>query len=349
MDAEHNRQVLNNLVCERLAKDRDMERRLEQVEQHLRLQSTASFMDNASIRSDATTGSDNLTIRPPGPTSSISGPVSTASRDAVVCNDLPLREFEALLNTSRVYRRNENREENMSFRSSVIRLSAWSALSDMSLANISIIAVMSLPVQLQELSNGHWYENTTHTLQHAIGTVDRLGRIPSPPQESWARELAVSLAEAGKEDDLPDQQPEALVHTTVGVHEHEPAAVMPVLDDVNVDDELCQARHVPDSDDGLSDEDDILYTCKGCGLVRSPRSLVGCVLLKELQILEEGKAFELGKWSRTWNILSRTDEFSVGHRWHIECFRCNTCNCLLDSDANLLVKPTVTTPESSSH
>ena len=39
-----------------------------------------------------------------------------------------------------------------------------------------------------------------------------------------------------------------------------------------------------------------------------------------LQILEEGKAFEL-----------------AGNRWHIDCFRCNTCGTLLDGDANLLL------------
>ena len=28
---------------------------------------------------------------------------------------------------------------------------------------------------------------------------------------------------------------------------------------------------------------------------------------------------------------------AAGNRWHIDCFRCNTCNTLLDSDANLLL------------
>ncbi|QKX62364.1 uncharacterized protein TRUGW13939_09523 [Talaromyces rugulosus] len=51
------------------------------------------------------------------------------------------------------------------------------------------------------------------------------------------------------------------------------------------------------------DQEDIPYPCKGCG-----------------EILEEGKAFEL-----------------AGNRWHIDCFRCNTCNTLLDSDAHLLL------------
>ncbi|KAI9840331.1 MAG: Rho-type gtpase-activating protein [Thelocarpon superellum] len=49
--------------------------------------------------------------------------------------------------------------------------------------------------------------------------------------------------------------------------------------------------------------DDVAHPCKGCG-----------------EILEEGKAFEL-----------------AGNRWHIDCFRCNTCGTLLDSDANLLL------------
>ncbi|KAF2837238.1 RhoGAP-domain-containing protein [Patellaria atrata CBS 101060] len=51
------------------------------------------------------------------------------------------------------------------------------------------------------------------------------------------------------------------------------------------------------------EQDDIVYPCKGCG-----------------EILEEGKAFEL-----------------AGNRWHIDCFACNTCGTLLDSDANLLL------------
>ncbi|KAK3670808.1 Rho-type gtpase-activating protein [Recurvomyces mirabilis] len=58
--------------------------------------------------------------------------------------------------------------------------------------------------------------------------------------------------------------------------------------------------HYPES---LADQDDVVYPCKGCG-----------------EILEEGKAFEL-----------------AGNRWHIDCFRCNTCGTLLDSDANLLL------------
>ncbi|KAJ4138114.1 Rho-type gtpase-activating protein [Fusarium equiseti] len=54
---------------------------------------------------------------------------------------------------------------------------------------------------------------------------------------------------------------------------------------------------------GMEQETDDVFPCKGCG-----------------EILEEGKAFEL-----------------AGNRWHLDCFRCNTCGTLLDSDANLLL------------
>ncbi|KAK0641527.1 hypothetical protein B0T16DRAFT_393791 [Cercophora newfieldiana] len=54
--------------------------------------------------------------------------------------------------------------------------------------------------------------------------------------------------------------------------------------------------------DSPMDPEDV-FPCKGCG-----------------EILEEGKAFEL-----------------AGNRWHLDCFRCHTCNTLLDSDANLLL------------
>ena len=32
-----------------------------------------------------------------------------------------------------------------------------------------------------------------------------------------------------------------------------------------------------------------------------------------------------------------TDWLPAGNRWHIDCFRCNTCSTILDSDANLLL------------
>ncbi|CRK29596.1 hypothetical protein BN1708_005018 [Verticillium longisporum] len=95
--------------------------------------------------------------------------------------------------------------------------------------------------------------------------------------------------------------------------------------------------------DSPMDNEDV-FPCKGCG-----------------DILEEGKAFELvhvGSLLRPLlsaltsghvvacampSIISKfhpanTDASpSAGNRWHLNCFRCNTCGTLLDSDANLLL------------
>jgi len=62
--------------------------------------------------------------------------------------------------------------------------------------------------------------------------------------------------------------------------------------------------------------------CKGCGEILEVYT--GRYNLNDRWLTyyasQEGKAFEL-----------------AGNRWHIDCFRCNTCGTLLDSDANLLL------------
>ena len=112
--------------------------------------------------------------------------------------------------------------------------------------------------------------------------------------------------------------------------------------------------------DSPLDPDDVAYPCKGCGnvcfgpLSWSSRCTVRASKTDAaLQILEEGKAFELGKSTASRpqpNLFFGardpnrpvqqwlTDSFpAAGLRWHIECFSCNTCGTLLDSDANLLI------------
>jgi hypothetical protein len=163
-----------------------MERRLDLVEQ--RLQTTnASVGDRSSIISSRTTNSDH-TIRPGD---------SNISNTTLASNTSFQHAFEELLNKSWVYRRNQNREEDMSMRSSVLRLSAWSVLSDMSLANISIIAVISLPVQIQELSNGDWYNAQTQVVHS--------GRDQTVEQSIFKRPIEVAdKVDAAKESSQQD-------------------------------------------------------------------------------------------------------------------------------------------------
>ncbi len=65
--------------------------------------------------------------------------------------------FEADLGKSRVYKRTERYESDVSFTTSVARDHAWSVFSGMSLSEISLISAIALPLHLDEVSNQEWY------------------------------------------------------------------------------------------------------------------------------------------------------------------------------------------------
>jgi Rho-type GTPase-activating protein 1/2 len=85
------------------------------------------------------------------------------------------------------------------------------------------------------------------------------------------------------------------------------------------------------------DLDEASYPCKGCGEVRRRRR----------QFRQTTVNFCDRSWRRarplnlvcfvsaSYPLVVLTDP--AGNRWHIDCFRCNTCSTLLDSDANLLL------------
>jgi hypothetical protein len=67
-------------------------------------------------------------------------------------------EFERDLESSRVYRKMTRNTTDASFRSSVVQSHAWTALSDVSLSDISVISVVALPISLEDLSNIYRYD-----------------------------------------------------------------------------------------------------------------------------------------------------------------------------------------------
>lgn len=155
--AERNRQNLDELIGERL-KDSDMERRLRLVEEHFRLRMGAQVQHSSTAHSSTSDELDDVTIR--GDTTQVNTqiPIAPAApRGGILSPMIFQRKFERVLNKTWVYRRNQDRDEDISFHSSEIRLSAWSVLSELSLADISIIAVLALPVCFQELANDQWY------------------------------------------------------------------------------------------------------------------------------------------------------------------------------------------------
>ncbi|KAI0814554.1 Pleckstrin homology domain-containing protein [Xylaria sp. FL0064] len=66
-------------------------------------------------------------------------------------------EFESDLEASRVYRRAKRDTMDFSFRTSIARTHAWSILSGCSLADVSVLSVIALPLDLGDVTNNHHY------------------------------------------------------------------------------------------------------------------------------------------------------------------------------------------------
>lgn len=99
------------------------------------------------------------------------------------------------------------------------------------------------------------------------------------------------------------------------------------------------------------EQDEAAYPCKGCGevcftppcgLSAKPPPVLGRSANEcNLHVDTRGrKGLRTGYVSATTMVTLRdryTDSLPAGNRWHIDCFRCNTCGTILDSDANLLL------------
>ncbi|KAL6705198.1 hypothetical protein ACN47E_007158 [Coniothyrium glycines] len=243
----------------------------------------------------------------------------SASQGISIVEAVKLRfAFDDDLQSSRAYRMVQHRDCGHSMLSSAMRTQTWSIFSGLSLADISVISVIALPLYPEDVDDhGAYYqfgqpkpEEITATWTHAQAIVD-------------------TSTEAGNvEDDLIDGESSSGASTPTGISNNQSLSIgetsvtslglgppyahdetLQRLEsradgyDSHFDNEPRDLAVPEDLTEALEEFDDELYPCKGCG-----------------QILEEGKAFEL-----------------AGNRWHIDCFRCNTCATLLDSDANLLL------------
>ncbi|KAM0418931.1 hypothetical protein ACHAPT_012089 [Fusarium lateritium] len=138
MEAIQGRDKLNAAVDLILQRDQDFAARLQRLEDPFEGQDPSiRFFDNDSVRSASHTISMASNSTPPSSSSSEPG-------------SLARREFEDILEKSRVYSRSEPNDSDMSFTSSTVLSHAWSMLS---LNDISIIAVFRLPITLDDIDS----------------------------------------------------------------------------------------------------------------------------------------------------------------------------------------------------
>ena len=92
--------------------------------------------------------------------------------------------------------------------------------------------------------------------------------------------------------------------------------------------------------DSPMDPEEDAYPCKGCGEVNIDtllKSGIGWITDGDHRYWRKEKHSNLVSTSAEVDTTSALTVHAAGHRWHIDCFRCNTCHTLLDSDANLLL------------
>ncbi|KAI0965487.1 Pleckstrin homology domain-containing protein [Xylaria arbuscula] len=181
-----------------LDSNRDLSRRMMHLEgafdvQTIRSRSRQSITSNVTATRPGAEG-DVAATEALGVTEGISSSVATNDPDPVVIASttftLPLNdtavsasvpvvrsifEFETDLEASHVYRRAQRDTMDFSFRSSVARTHAWSMLSGRSLADVSELSVIALPLDLEDVTNSQHYISTNHQQLTPVSRKD-----PSP-------------------------------------------------------------------------------------------------------------------------------------------------------------------------
>ena len=95
-----------------------------------------------------------------------------------------LQDFEQTLYATRVYKRAQSDQCDISFSSSAVRTHAWSALSDLSLSAISAISVIALPLLPEEIATiGPKLTFTKIFAGNEAQDIAEIERFENPPHD----------------------------------------------------------------------------------------------------------------------------------------------------------------------
>ena len=159
MQVEESQAKLAQNVDQLLVKSQDLSRRMMDLEVSFDAQTiTASKKKNRSSASIISAADTASATSPLLPLVSTATPTDTPLLPTASQVQLSVaRAFEDDLKTSRPYRRAKRQSMDFSFCSSVPQSHAWSALSGLSLSNISVMSVVALPVYADEITNSARY------------------------------------------------------------------------------------------------------------------------------------------------------------------------------------------------
>lgn len=153
LEAQQGLQSLQSNFALLVQQHQDLLRRFEEHNHSLR-------PDKASLRffdDDASTVRPRTDVGRVSEDSNQAIPVAAPADSRQSCVGLhletPIRDFENTLNGTRVYRRAQADQCDVSFNESATRSHGWSALSDLSLTDVSVISVIALPITLDEINS----------------------------------------------------------------------------------------------------------------------------------------------------------------------------------------------------
>jgi hypothetical protein len=147
-DAHHALSLLRQKMEQVMQTNEDMRRRLSRIESS----QTHSMSSGSFINDDHSTVRDlDLDAKLPASPENL---FKIPFRGSNIVENVSAfnRSLEKLLETSRAYQRPQLSQCDVSFSSSNIPSHAWSALSGVSLADISMISVLALPLERNEVS-----------------------------------------------------------------------------------------------------------------------------------------------------------------------------------------------------
>jgi hypothetical protein len=148
MEAHHSRQQLIALTVSLLQNDQSLARRLSHVENCLDTSLSTFTRRPDSIATMVNPAHGGASFRVQETNDALSVLLYGTS------GELP---FEKILFSSKVYHNAKQNTCDVSFRSSIGLSHAWTALSEISLSDISAISVVALPIYSDDITNGHHY------------------------------------------------------------------------------------------------------------------------------------------------------------------------------------------------
>ena len=184
--------------------------------------------------------------------------------------------FEKILEESWVYRRNERNDCDCSMASTARRSHSWSIFSGLSLADISILSVIALPINALDISNGKYYDfGPPKPLVLSISPNGIASQEFSELSNDDLEEIALSGLQSDnaalllKANLLEQQELDAENEAVMNLNDV-PQAVSSGESSANWNPETSNARQDSVSVDDFRDsDDDEAYPCRGCGEVSS--------------------------------------------------------------------------------